>query len=70
MQVLIKENRGRKRKYNFDQFTEVGIKATYNAIPLSSLLTCAKSYCKLRKLKWKFRCYRDEDGKSVIVRVK
>jgi len=72
MEVQVKETRGAKPKYNFEDF-KLGEHRVYdNAPSTQSLIGCVKRYCATRGLPWKFRCYRQithayNDGQDRVV---
>jgi hypothetical protein len=68
MEVVVKETRGRKPKYDFSGM-EIGEIRRYEALLTSTILICAKNWVKRKGFDWGFRCYRDGD-KVAIVRVK
>lgn len=68
MEILVKETRGAKRKYDFSQM-KLGEMRSFEGTNTQTLISCAKRYCLNNNLSWRFRCYTEKD-KTIIVRVK
>lgn len=68
MEVQVKETRGRKKKYDFVSM-EVGDLIQFNETSTRNIIFLAKRQNKEFPDK-KFRCYTEEDGSIVLVRVK
>ena len=58
--IKIRDARGAKPKYNFDNFILGETRAYETASSTQSLLGCAKRYVAINELGWKFRCYKVE----------
>lgn len=68
MEIIIKETRGRKSKRDFTNLT-VGELYVFPNGNISNILSSAKRQNKDYPER-KFRCYTEEDGSIVLVRVK
>ena len=67
--MLVKDRRGAATKYDFTDM-KVGEDKSYPGATTGSLLNCAKRFCAIRGLDWKFRCYTTDDLIAHIVRIK
>lgn len=68
MEIIVKETRGRKSKYDFSNLQVGECRKLSNEL-ISNVLSSAKRQNKEYPDR-KFRCYTEKDGSIVLIRVK
>lgn len=68
MEIIIKETRGRKRKYDFSNL-DVGGHLIFENSNRQTVMSSAQYFLKKFSLTWKFRSW-SEDNNVIIVRIK